>query len=1282
MEGVNSFEKGLHRSNSPQEQPEGSYVDALNWVRNDSGRLVNEELEEALQNLGSGYEYLGSCSVNNSFVCFFKKGTSSEIGIFEGGVYKQVFNDSLVNPSYSLNFTNSIDSVARINNKGDIIVYFVEKDKTPRRFNIDEYERNPSKYNDVVDWDLQLSIKIPHPVLTVNNTGGALSSGTYSVVLRYRTDINNKSTFGIPSRMVYLTDDSGSTSTDDGCPPGTQTSKSITITPTNIDNNYPYIEPIIITYVGNANILTIKSLGIYPNDGTSINFVDEGQYQDSVPLEEILENPIFYDSAECIEQKDNILIISNLKGKKYDRDFQEVANNIEVHWYIQTTFNEKNIKDIKVKNGLNYDGREYNPTAILPNPEYNEWQHDFFERIQNSSITLTNNTFPFKQNDKKGFTRGEVYSFSITPIYKDGTIGFAYHIPAKDVPDSRRTSIYQSQEFYPDYLKDDLDFASQFGEKVRHHKMPDYDGNTTATRCPNIEDGILRVKFKNISFTTTQQNAIQGYIIGYQQRDSDLNTRVIDSGWVKPYIANGNYFRNSFFNGSSYFKYQSNADMTYNLQDKGLMYYSPDTEALGKELNTSYKIQFIGWARNVHPIAEYFPAAASNYGSRNLFYTDIYQALSYFKTASIFEHFTTIRTIRTNYPTSNLNHSIFVPAIGENFKTVLGKYRLEFTKNYYHLETSVEFFTSLIDWEKYYSFFNPDTNTRTPVYRIFARSDGGDDRVVIVNGYANTDYEYIPLVRIINDITTQYGRLERAKYIPSEVIFDLSSSEVEVEGDTFLTKYFHHNFDGFRNNFNGGDDEGYHGDGDQNHVYTFPYIAGILYESKNNYHLRHYDAANNEVPYFPKETKLHSTTTTNPGIIDYEWWKRSIGYNRQYSAINNFKAQFPKPFFFEEVVDYSNRSIYSTQSFENELVDQYRYFPALQYHDIPKNRGIITDTFVFNNNFFHHTEYGLWLSYFNPNTTQTTSQGEVVLGNAGIFRIPSKLILDIKGGYMGTMDKSGTNTPFGRIFLDHNQGKIFLFAGDSPVEISDLGLFSFFREFVNTNDKYSMGYDWANKRLLISNITQEKAISFYPKTQTWTSLHDFAPKAYLTINGFSFAYNNNSFWNLNNSKDIRKNSYITFVENTQPDGFKRFDRIEMNTMSGGIQGISKPGSIIEPNDYVFLDKSFTHIHAWTDRQNTTELPFAYSQNFEDNFLSNYKVDEVPVNYYRSSFHAELPLDAVLDPYKNIFDTNNTDINADFRAHMKGKFLYTKLSYKDDKPLVLNYIKTFFKPSVA
>jgi hypothetical protein len=475
-------------------------------------------------------------------------------------------------------------------------------------------------------------------------------------------------------------------------------------------------------------------------------------------------------------------------------------------------------------------------------------------------------------------------------------------------------------------------------------------------------------------------------------------------------------------------------------------------------------------------------------------------------------------------------------------------------------------------------------------------------------------------------------------------------------------------------------------------------LAGLFIESTNNYTLKHNNE--DEVPYYPKEKALYRTSVPPLGLFNIDYTKGySNGYNKQYSAINNTKVTISTPLLFEEVTKFPNRSVYSEQSFESELTDQYRIIPPNNFHDIPKDRGPITDTFVFGNTFFHHTEFCLWQSYFNPNTIQSTSQGDVVLGNAGVFRIPSKPIIDIKGGYMGTFDKSGTNTPFGRVFLDHHQGKVFLFAGEAPVEISDLGLFPFFREFVNPTNKYCMGYDWANKRLLLNNITQKTAISFYPKTQTWTSFHDFSPTAYLSLNRKFYAWQDtiSSFFDLSDTGNLvntlpsRKKSYITFVENTQPDAFKRFDKIEMNTMVGGelITSLSQSSALINPGEipeatsnYQFLDSSFTDIHCWTDRQNTTSLPFAYSHDYNTNFLNSYNPALVPVNYYRGSFHAEFPLDAVVNPYNNIFAQSNLNINADFRAHLKGKFLYTKLSYNSTFPLALNYVKTYFRPTVA
>ena len=163
MEGINSFEKGLHKTNSPVEQPEGSYVDAYNWVRNDSGRLLNEELENVIKSLPN-YEILGHTAINNQFILFFKVGTNSEIGTFtkEEG-YIKIFNDGPLN--YKLNFTNIIDSTGRIvgnisdpskstTSIGDRVVYFVEKGQKMRRFNLDQYLYDNTKYNDINDWNL------------------------------------------------------------------------------------------------------------------------------------------------------------------------------------------------------------------------------------------------------------------------------------------------------------------------------------------------------------------------------------------------------------------------------------------------------------------------------------------------------------------------------------------------------------------------------------------------------------------------------------------------------------------------------------------------------------------------------------------------------------------------------------------------------------------------------------------------------------------------------------------------------------------------------------------------------------------------------------------------------------------------------------------------------------------------------------------------------------------------------------------------------------------------
>jgi len=1452
MEGVNSFEKGLHRSNSPVEQPEGSYVDAYNWIRNDSGRLVNEDLEKIVHTFSEETVLLGHCPIKNEFICFLKSYNTvdgiwnSIIGTFSEGVYTEIFNDK--NHSYKLNFTNSIDSVARVVSSGSRVTYFVERDNPIRRFDLDFYLGNPQNYNSFEDFNLQLTVKYPKVDVSVvgptsTSTGGTLSSTVYSFVVRYIDLSNNKTSWNIPSRLVSVVPADSSAllqEADGGAAPGTTTDKKIVINISDVDLNYPLFEIGVLKYEGLTNVLVSKSLGTFSNNSSqTITFASDDDLKESIDLSNITDVPVYYTSAQSIEQKDNILLISNLTTKSYDTDFQDIANNIVVTYYIDNTlsFDDKrsvNCRGVDVAN--NTLPNSSNPPTITGNLIGFGTTDEFgvidqWYGIDGSTFPITdvyqNNTNLYKDSTtKKGFQPGEIYSFSITPIYKDGSVGFAYHIPCNhtgnfgvvhttvnNIP-RYKTKAYVSQVDYP------INSGYPPNTGIRHHELPyDFDPVTYVNGVPKVN--ILRVSFHNISIPDVVKSKIQGYIIGYQERNKDSNKRVIDEGIAIPYLywSQNQQFYNSFLNGCGRWSAMTGSGTTSAWAYPYAMYYSPNTE-LGLEIKEGYS--FHVWKY-----------------SQNYYYNNLSPATDkYFTNKSILRHvkdgdenrydvefFDGNKFKSVNGTKAKISKTEKSPNVGIATQNAInGKFNITGSSTFTHIEctTSSPIFDSL------------HNTSQVIIYPQWTDSSDNVDlqkQAVSIKGAitpqgngpaSGTQTSNTAMVRITNEIDNQYGNLQDATYAVAEIVQDINSTSLEVEGDTYYYKHWYNIRTIVKTDR-------------ANRFFQFDFIAGIWHRSQNNLALRHGESG--DVPYYPKEkTFFGNDVGGSYSVFGANWWERSLGYNRQYSAANNFKENFPKPLLFSENTSFQNRTIYSKQAFESELSDQYRVFPTLQFHDIPKDRGTITDTFVFNNNFYHHTEYGLWLSYFNPNTTQATSQGQVVLGNAGLFTIPSKLILDIKGGYMGTLDKSGINTPFGRIFIDHSQKKVFLFDGAAPVEISDLGLFSFFRDNISKDRKFNIGYDWKNKRVLLSLIKEysndlstvvnngpveevnvfsnsyttlstaknlgelifpikmktykdiffkvtleetkyiildlkianpctlniykkmfsgdielfktqelpsstftdtvynpgtnaeyvvrtynfyrlieelekgeyyievsyegtntflreinlisrvkeypsEFAMSYYPKTNTWTSLHNFAPSSYLTINSSSYAWKNNSFYNLSNEDGIKKNSYITLVTNSVPDAFKRFDRMEVNTMSGGVDGKYSPGSIMQ-EEYTFLNESFTTIHCWTDRQNSTNLPLAYSDSYEDNFLNGYDVDKVPVNYYRSSFHLELPLDAVVNPYKNIFDPENLDLDADFRSHLKGKFLYTKLSYNKNTPLVLNYIKTFFKPSVA
>lgn len=1195
MENINTFSKGLHRSNSPISQPESSYPDALNWIRNDEGRLSTEQLEE-ITGQPINAIYRGGTNLNGEYIIFFTlEDGQSQIGTFtkESG-YTAYYTGNL-------NFQTSIDATARIIFNNQRVVYFVEDNNPPRFFNLDK-----PVPTDVEDFKLFLNFQLPEISNISVNTTGSLKTGIYYLIARYKTSSGNITFTGLPSNPIPIVDGIRGNNNDDnydGADPGSISNKSISFTVTNNDTNYPFIEILVVTYEEITNVLTAYTLGTFKNDSSTIIFSSNEQYVDRVSLEELTIQPTFYTSASCIEQKDNVLTLSNLKTQVRNEDIQRIANNVDVVVVPSSnTYNE-------ITNGL--------PSSI-----------DEDVTLANSVTVSGNNFFPNSPKDElyiKDFQRDETYSFSLIPIYKDGSIGFAYPIPAKaktlHVSGYYTTDISttSSDIMYPD------NYADIGNTPVRNHLIPNND------EWPLFQNNIvttLKLKFYvDLSIIPD----IQGYIIGYQKRNTSLNSSILTEGIMRPFLKNSGFAAKwpAPLNGAFLWRNSSLEIVSSQTSLKDFQFLSPDI-IHGKEYSGN-QMEFVGIQKITSRTI-----AAEGWDSGDQFVE--------FMTHSPTEGYTH-KSIK-----GNIIESIEIPTseygkVPQTYSANGETFLLRGTKGYQHISTDAALLSTV-------DFLATDGKRQFTLY------DGDDEWYSYsTNGRGLTSAFDAYIARIRNNTTTQYGRVDNAEY--SILGYSLNNSpSVTVGGDVYTQKYA---FDVA---------EGLHEDShylNPTSEVGYLVVRGIIYvflQSQNNYAYKHYNQG--ELPYYPKYKILYNPTEPlGLGNIDITKGY-STGYNRQYSAVNDIKTFVSKPQIFEEVTNFPNKTIYSELALEGELSDSMRIFPPNNFHDIPKNKGAIIDTFIFNNDFYHHTERGLWKSFFNPNTTQATSQGDVVLGTLGIFRLPSIEILTLNGGYAGTTTKQGINTPFGRVLIDNHQSKVFLLS-DGLNEISDNGMFSYFRDFINYNDSYTTVYDFNNKRVLINNISKQEAISYYPKTNTWTSRHDFSPDIYFTIDQNTYAFKNTNFYTLQGNS--YKDSNITLVINNEPDIYKRFERAELNTTIG-------PNVL--KDSQLFNKETFTHLQCWNETQNSTNLPIEYSDDFS--FYMDYSNDKVFVQYFKGDYKIELPLDTVIDVNQDIFASNNNDINKLFKEPFTSKFLYLKLSYNKRNPLVLSYVKTFSKES--
>jgi hypothetical protein len=456
-------------------------------------------------------------------------------------------------------------------------------------------------------------------------------------------------------------------------------------------------------------------------------------------------------------------------------------------------------------------------------------------------------------------------------------------------------------------------------------------------------------------------------------------------------------------------------------------------------------------------------------------------------------------------------------------------------------------------------------------------------------------------------------------------------------------------------------------------------------------------------------------------------------YMNNYSLNQDIRVAVPLPKVRTDINSFPTRTIRSNND-EGSISDKYRKYLALEYKDIPKNKGDIWKIFTMNGLLFMHTERSLFT---------TKGKQEINLGNSGAAYVgggnlfeqePQEIVISAEG-YGGTDAQfSSLTTRYGQFFVNRKDRKVYLF-GDQIEEISAAGLELWFiqnlpyqvEELGLDLDKvtnadaptkwfgFTAAYDSAYKRIILTkkerrlinpgSITNNSiqngefinqayndfdddalyedagwTISYYPELKSWGSRHSYTPKLY--------AYNSNAFfsfiietdkgyiWKHDNDSfpcnfyDEQFNFEFEFIDNQSPAQSKIFSAVKYHA------DVVSPSLTYPHQLHKHTSPGFTQFYVYNTNQISGEKDI--------NYLSNSRlVDRIWwINEFRDmSATTSLTNNSLVTGIINVQGTYTTgvvnNLNATPMFEEEGvintSYLNTNKSWFDQRRLVDNYL---------
>jgi hypothetical protein len=1167
--------KGINQDISPNELPDGFYSFAKNVLLTSTFDSIENEKGFTSSNINSNGDYkvlynlglrpIGVVSTTKFEVFWLTNGTRSVVGTYNenADTFTVVYDDS-TKPKLNLDLLHPIKAVWRENFLGEIYIAWTDRLNKPRILNI----QKANLVNN--DKDTLLFPEFIQPTIDFEiQEGGSLVAGTYYGYIQYETNDGKITDYSLATYPIYIGPDPqsagvfgffGSSSL--------ATSKNIIFKISDVDQAYDKINFAVQAINKGNNVKEfVKVTTVNISGRTYIEIPYSGIEQTTtLTSDDVLIKAPSYTVAETITTLNSQLFLGSLSSEA-DLNIQKYVNNWKVNWI--------------------YDELVYPNLGELPKySESKSFAHDevyalyavilFKSGKTSQAFTIPGRAVRTVTVGSKVFNENAIIKSTDNLPTEVGYTGDTDFLTEDDSLNTGNVKYFQTRdtcswngtvgtmgywenqsEQYPNNSDYEIwDATGQIGtlagQTVRHHKFPSNSFIKDTIYSADTAYGLtkidkLGIKLADVYLPDSILAKVDKIIVCQAKRDFN-NSLVVcqDKTSFMGFILNqvDAAPTDGVFSDSV-----NRADQWGTLPVLGT-------------LNYSFQLSGNDQIRSFTPINQgepYFPANTDpNFYRLKLHSPEI--LLSQPGLGSSY--------LKLNYKVSKVASSVWVGLDANNIRSSFVASTIDVTSGLAGTSSSVTNSKKIIKVLNYrYDIANQpnypiNNNPHTDclgfsengavinINKKFGLDNVGDN--LSLNQEFNAGFVgFVPFVLrtplTISDSFYSYTLLKYYSNVYNSFLdqdlltidkfeYDDRNTKTIYNSDVFLDLYSYNSFTGFPP---GGADSGQIFVTDNNSVRT-NHVHFI--ETSANSGMRKDDGFG---------TRFNKGTTTYLTEDNLLTGGNYVSINPDYNQVNEELSSVVFEDSTKSTDSFPHRIIKSLPITSESKIQQWTQFLPLDYYEIDKSKGMITNLQGVVDRLLIHTERALFIT--RDKARLGTDIAEVNLTSGELFDFAPIEIQPTTNGYTGTQHMFSCQLlNEGYFWVDAKSGKVFLYDLNSLNEVSKIGLYNFFAENLGTfNDSpfNSSGVTVTNdlrfNRVLVTvkKDTGSYTLSFSKGLDSgpaWVSFHDYIPDYLFSSRKNLFSFNNGKLYKHNTDltrgtfyDEEKFSSYVDVTANPQ-----------------------------------------------------------------------------------------------------------------------------------------------------